>query len=96
MIDFGDEELFKKNLKPNTKMVWLETPTNPTLKVFDIEKIAKLTKEAGVMFVVDNTFLTPYLQNPLLLGADVVVHSITKYIGGHSDVVMGCICLNDK
>jgi len=76
--------------------VWLETPTNPTLKVFDIAKCAKICKEKGVLLAVDNTFFTPFLMNPLELGADLVVHSCTKYLGGHSDAVGGCICLNDK
>jgi cystathionine gamma-lyase len=96
LIDFADEKTFKAAFKPKTKIVWLETPTNPTLKIFDIALLAKICKEKGVLFIVDNTFSTPYLCNPLDLGADIVVHSITKYIGGHSDVVMGCICLNDK
>lgn len=86
----------KRSLKPNTKVVWAETPTNPTLRICDIEGIARLTKERKALLVVDNTFFTPYLQNPLDLGADIVVHSITKYIGGHSDVVMGALMLNDK
>mmetsp|Transcript_39493 Transcript_39493/g.29169 ORF Transcript_39493/g.29169 Transcript_39493/m.29169 type:complete len:245 (-) Transcript_39493:37-771(-) len=77
-------------------MLWAETPTNPTLKIFDIKAVAKICKEANVLLVVDNTFFSPYLQNPLDLGADIVVHSMTKYLGGHSDLVMGCICLNDK
>mmetsp|Transcript_28635 Transcript_28635/g.27627 ORF Transcript_28635/g.27627 Transcript_28635/m.27627 type:complete len:246 (-) Transcript_28635:37-774(-) len=77
-------------------MVWAETPTNPTLKIFDIKAVAKICKENNILFVVDNTFFTPYLQNPLDMGADMVIHSLTKYIGGHSDLVMGCICLNDK
>jgi len=93
--DFSDIGAFKKMLQPNTKMVWLETPTNPTLKIFDIEKIAKCCKEHGALFVVDNTFMTSVNQNPLLLGADVVMHSLTKYVGGHSDLIAGAICLND-
>lgn len=94
--DFSDIKHFKKCLKPNTKMVWLETPTNPTLKVFDIKKIAAVCKAHGAIFVVDNTFMTPVNQNPVSLGADIVTHSMTKYIGGHSDLIAGCICLNDK
>lgn len=94
--DFSDIAKFKKMLRPNTRMVWLETPTNPTLKVFDIQKIAEACKGHGALFIVDNTFMTPVNQNPLLLGADVVTHSITKYIGGHSDLIAGCICLNDR
>lgn len=94
--DFNDAAVFRKELRPNTKMVWLETPTNPTLKVFDISKIAAECKKHGALLIVDNTFMTPVNQNPLLLGADVVTHSITKYIGGHSDLIAGCMCLNDK
>jgi cystathionine gamma-lyase len=94
--DFSDINSFKKQLKKNTKMVWLETPTNPTLKVFDIEKISKACKAHGALLIVDNTFMTPVNQNPLLLGADVVTHSLTKYIGGHSDMIAGCICVNDR
>lgn len=94
--DLSDMKHLKRCLKPNTKLVWLETPTNPTLKVFDIKKIAKVTKAHGALFVVDNTFATPVCQNPLVLGADVVTHSMTKYIGGHSDLIAGCICLNDR
>lgn len=96
MIDFKDPADVKAAIKPNTRIVWAETPTNPTLKIFDIAAVAKICKEKKVIFVVDNTFFSPYLQNPLDLGADIVVHSITKYIGGHSDVVMGAICLNDR
>jgi cystathionine gamma-lyase len=94
--DFSDVSSFKKKLRPNTKMVWLETPTNPTLKVFDIEAIAKCCKAHGAIFIVDNTFMTPINQNPLLLGADIVTHSLTKYIGGHSDMIAGGIILNDQ
>ena len=94
--DFSDVAKFKKCLRPNTKLVWLETPTNPTLKVYDIKKIAEACKGHGCIFVVDNTFATPINQNPLLLGADVVTHSVTKYIGGHSDLIAGAICMNDK
>lgn len=94
--DFSDIKHFKKSIQPNTKMVWLETPTNPTLKVFDIAKIAEALKGTGIIFIVDNTFMTPVNTNPLLLGADVVTHSITKYIGGHSDLIAGAICLNSR
>lgn len=86
----------RKAFKKNTKLVWLETPTNPTLKVFDIKMVAKVCREKGALLSVDNTFMSPVLQNPLLLGADMVTHSISKYIGGHSDVIGGCIVLNDK
>ncbi len=93
-VDLTNPENFAKTLKPNTKMVWLETPTNPTLKLVDIKKIAKVAAENGVITVVDNTFMSPYFQRPLSLGADVVVHSATKYIGGHSDVVGGIAVTN--
>ena len=94
--DFSDIKHFKNCLRPSTKIVWLETPTNPTLKCFDIAKIAEALKGTGILFCVDNTFSTPVNTNPLLLGADVVTHSLTKYIGGHSDIIAGCICLNDR
>lgn len=88
-VDLTKAENFAAALKPQTKMVWLETPTNPTLKLVDIRKIAAKAREKGVISVVDNTFMSPYFQRPLELGADMVVHSATKYIGGHSDVVGG-------
>ncbi len=81
-------------ITPKTRLVWLETPTNPTMGIADIEAIAKITKQAGVILAVDNTFASPYLQRPLELGADVVMHSATKYIAGHSDVVMGLLATN--
>jgi cystathionine gamma-lyase len=87
--DLTNSDNFKKAIKPNTKMVWIETPTNPTLKICDIRKISAEAKKHGIMTVVDNTFMSPYFQKPLTLGADIVVHSVTKYIGGHSDVVGG-------
>ena len=83
-------------IKPNTKMCWLETPTNPTLKILDIQKIAEVLKGTGILLVVDNTFSTPINCNPLDLGADIVSHSLTKYIGGHSDIIGGSLMLNDK
>ncbi|MCE3009482.1 MAG: cystathionine gamma-synthase [Proteobacteria bacterium] len=89
--DLTNPENFKKALKPNTRMVWLETPTNPTMKLADIKAISKEAKKSGILTVVDNTFMSPYFQKPLILGADMVVHSITKYIGGHSDVVGGAV-----
>lgn len=82
-------------LTEQTRMVWIETPTNPLLRIVDIEAIAQITQAKGITLVVDNTFASPYLQNPLDLGADIVVHSVTKYIGGHSDTVMGAIVTND-
>jgi cystathionine beta-lyase/cystathionine gamma-synthase len=80
----------------NTKMIWVETPTNPMMNIVDIEAMARISKAAGAMLCVDNTFATPYLQNPLDLGADVVMHSVTKYLGGHSDVVMGALVCSDE
>ncbi|WP_415061715.1 cystathionine gamma-synthase [Bdellovibrio sp.] len=88
-VDLTKVENFEKAIKPNTKMVWLETPTNPTLKLVDIKKISALAKAKGIIVAVDNTFMSPYFQRPLELGVDIVVHSATKYIGGHSDVVGG-------
>lgn len=82
-------------IQSNTTMIWLETPTNPLLKLCDIKAISKIAKENGAITVVDNTFASPYLQNPLDLGADIVVHSTTKYLGGHSDVVGGAILVTD-
>jgi cystathionine gamma-lyase len=94
-VDMTDIENIEKAIQNNTKLLWIETPTNPTLKVCDVEAICKLAKEKGILTVVDNTFCSPYLQSPLLLGADMCVNSVTKYIGGYSDVVMGTITLND-
>lgn len=82
---------------PNTKMIWVETPTNPMLNIIDIAAMAAIADEVGALLVVDNTFATPYLQRPLALGADIVLHSATKYLGGHSDVVLGAlVCSNDE
>jgi len=80
----------------NTKLIWLETPTNPLMKLCDIQTISKVARERNIILVVDNTFMSPYFQNPLALGADIVLHSTTKYIGGHSDVVSGAIMLSNK
>lgn len=90
-VDFGDGEV---SFKESTKLVWLETPTNPTLKITDIRQVADQAGQTGCLLAVDNTFCSPYFQTPLDHGADVVVHSVTKYIGGHSDVVMGVVCTN--
>jgi len=81
-------------IRPNTKLIWIETPSNPTMSLVDIRRVATLAHEHGILVVVDNTFLSPYVQNPLDHGADIVVHSVTKYINGHSDVVMGCAAFN--
>jgi len=94
-IDLKDADNIKKYINANTKMIWLETPTNPTMQIIDIEACAKIAKEHKLICAVDNTFASPYLQNPLALGADIVMHSVTKYLGGHSDVVMGALCLSD-
>jgi cystathionine beta-lyase/cystathionine gamma-synthase len=84
-------EGFAKMMTPNTKMVWIETPTNPMLQILDIAAIAEVAHRHGALLVVDNTFASPYLQQPLALGADLVVHSTTKYLGGHSDVIGGAV-----
>jgi cystathionine gamma-lyase len=95
--DFTNPDKVEEALKNNkVDLIWIETPTNPLLKIVDIAGTAQLAKKYGARFVVDNTFATPYAQNPLDLGADVVVHSMTKYINGHSDIVGGAIILNDK
>ncbi len=88
-VDMSDLDALKKAVRPNTKMFFVETPTNPMMKVADIAAISEIAKPLGIMLVVDNTFLTPYLQRPLELGADVVVHSGTKYLGGHNDTLAG-------
>lgn len=90
-VDLTDLEALKKAIREETRLVWLETPTNPLLKIIDISAVAELAHEAGAWCAVDNTFATPYLQQPLKLGADAVIHSATKYLGGHSDVVGGAI-----
>jgi cystathionine gamma-lyase len=97
-VDMTDLAATERAITPKTKLLWLETPSNPMLKVIDIAAAAKLARKAGggsALLVVDNTFATPYLQNPLALGADVVCHSATKYLGGHSDVVGGALIAND-
>lgn len=86
----------EKHISDNTKLIWVETPTNPTMKIIDIEAVAKVAKKKNISLAVDNTFATPYFQNPLDLGADIVMHSATKYLGGHSDVVMGALIVKDK
>jgi cystathionine beta-lyase len=88
----GDVEAL---VNENTKLIWVETPTNPMMNIIDIEAMAKIAKKANAWLCVDNTFATPYLQNPLDLGADIVMHSVTKYLGGHSDVVMGALVTSD-
>lgn len=94
-IDFHDLSAVEGAINSATKMLWMETPTNPMMKIIDIKAYTKLAKERGLISLVDNTFASPYLQNPLDLGADIVMHSATKYLGGHSDVVMGALMMND-
>jgi cystathionine beta-lyase len=94
-VDMNNLELFQSIINENTKLVWLETPTNPLMKLADIEAISKITKAKNLLLAVDNTFATPYLQQPLNLGADIVMHSATKYLGGHSDVIAGALVARD-
>jgi cystathionine gamma-lyase len=94
-VDMYDAKKVAKAISKNTKLIWIETPTNPMLNVVDIEAICAIAKKKGIMVCVDNTFASPYLQNPLDMGADIVLHSATKYIGGHSDVVHGCLIVKD-
>ncbi|KAK9454176.1 Cys/Met metabolism PLP-dependent enzyme-domain-containing protein [Dipodascopsis uninucleata] len=89
------EDRLESLIQQNTRMVWVESPSNPTLTITDIQKVSELAKRYSLLLVVDNTFLGPYIQNPIRLGADIVVHSVTKYINGHSDVVMGAAVMND-
>jgi cystathionine gamma-synthase len=95
VVDLTDGDAIRAAIRDETKIVWVETPTNPLLKVVDIAGVSSIAHDAGARVVVDNTFATPYLQRPLELGADVVVHSVTKYLGGHSDLVLGAIVTND-
>jgi len=95
-LDLSKPEIINNYINENTRLVWIETPTNPTMQVIDIEKVAAITKAKELMLVVDNTFASPYLQNPMDMGATIVMHSVTKYIGGHSDVVMGALMMNDE
>ena len=94
-VDTTDIHVLKEALKPNTRMVFVETPTNPTMEITDLRAVAKLCKAKKVISVVDNTFATPYLQNPLDFGIDIVLHSATKYLNGHSDMLGGLVVLND-
>ena len=94
-VDMSDLNNISKLISSKTKMLWTETPTNPMLNIVDISALSKVAKKHDLIFVVDNTFATPYLQRPIEHGADIVMHSLTKYMGGHSDVVMGAIVCND-
>ncbi len=93
-IDMTDLANVEKALSPDVKMLWVETPTNPLMRIVDIKAVCDLVKDRGIDTVVDNTFASPYLQQPLDLGADIVLHSTTKYLGGHSDVIGGIVCTN--
>ncbi len=95
-VDMQHPTNVESHVNADTKLIWVETPTNPMMNIIDIEAMASIAKKAGAMLCVDNTFATPYLQNPLDLGADIVMHSVTKYLGGHSDVVMGALVCNDE
>lgn len=95
-VGMNSVEAVEEKVNKNTKIIWVETPTNPMMNIIDIKAMANVAKKANAMLCVDNTFASPYLQNPLDLGADVVMHSVTKYLGGHSDVVMGALVTNDE
>ena len=97
VVNLADESALRAAIRPGrTKLIWIETPSNPMLGIFDIKAIAKIAKELGILTVVDNTFATPYLQRPLELGADIVTHSTTKFLGGHSDILGGAVIVNDS
>ena len=95
-VDMNDLQKLKSLINENTKLVWVETPTNPLMKLADIQEISKITKAHDILFAVDNTFATPYLQRPLDLGADIVMHSATKYLSGHSDVIAGALIVKEE
>jgi len=94
-VNMTDAGNIKQYVNSNTRLIWAETPTNPTMQIIDIEACAKIAKENKLILAVDNTFASPYLQNPLEWGADIVMHSVTKYLGGHSDVIMGALVMNN-
>ena len=94
-IGMENADKIESYVNANTKLIWVETPTNPMLNIIDLKSVAEISKRNNLLLAVDNTFATPYLQQPLNLGADIVMHSATKYLGGHSDVVMGALMLND-
>lgn len=94
-VDTTNTENVAAAISTKTKLIWIETPTNPLMNITDIAAVAAISKKAGALLCVDNTFASPYLQNPLDLGADIVMHSATKYLGGHSDVIQGCLVMND-
>ncbi|MBC7872700.1 MAG: cystathionine gamma-synthase [Ferruginibacter sp.] len=94
-VDMHSVDTIKTYINTNTKLIWLETPTNPLMNICDIAAVSVLAKKQNILVCVDNTFASPYLQNPLDLGADIVMHSVTKYLGGHSDVIQGALMMND-
>ncbi len=95
-VDMSNASNIENYITTNTKLIWVETPTNPMMNIVDIEAVSQIAKKAGAMLAVDNTFATPYLQTPIDLGADIVMHSATKYLGGHSDVVMGILVTDNE
>jgi cystathionine gamma-lyase len=95
-IDLTDVANLTPHINKNTKLLWLETPSNPLMRIIDIEACASVAKQNNILVAVDNTFASPYLQNPLALGADIVMHSVTKYLSGHSDVIMGALVVNEE
>lgn len=95
-VDFEDLNVVENEIKPNTKIIFIETPTNPMLKLIDIKAVSSLAHKYSLLCIVDNTFMTPYFQKPLLYGADIVIHSSTKYLNGHSDVIGGIVIMNDE
>jgi cystathionine beta-lyase/cystathionine gamma-synthase len=95
-INMQDPGQITNHINPHTKLIWLETPTNPLMNVIDIETVSAIASRNKILLCVDNTFASPYLQNPLDMGADIVMHSATKYLGGHSDLIHGCLVMNDK
>ncbi|MHB1460720.1 MAG: trans-sulfuration enzyme family protein [Armatimonadota bacterium] len=95
-VDCTDYDQLEASLKKGARLLWIETPSNPALTIIDIDAVCKLAHKYGVLVAADNTFASPYLQNPLNLGVDIVMHSCTKYLGGHSDVIAGAVVLNDK
>ncbi|WP_283642772.1 cystathionine gamma-synthase [Croceibacter atlanticus] len=95
-VDMENAQDIVEHINDHTKMIWIETPTNPMMNIIDIKAVSQISSKHKLILAVDNTFATPYLQSPLDLGADIVMHSVTKYIGGHSDLVMGALIVNDK
>jgi cystathionine beta-lyase/cystathionine gamma-synthase len=95
-VNMQDAQSIRQYVNAKTKLIWIETPTNPLMNITDIAAVSAIAKEAGALLCVDNTFASPYLQNPLDLGADIVMHSVTKYLGGHSDVIQGALMMNDQ